>query len=126
MFPAGRDYIVPTNAKPITDSIASIYLIGIDEILRLLIDHRKDDGHPIIVILDCCRTENVSNKSPLGDVWAKVGAKSNIAILYSTAQGEEALDGYQGSNHSPFTSKYRTIWDYHRCGCGHTEWLSAA
>ena len=70
-------------------------LISIDKILGLLINHRKDDGYPIIVILDCYRTENASNKSPLG---AKVGAKFNIAILYSTAQGEEALDGHQGSN----------------------------
>ena len=102
IFSAGTDYIVPTDAENFSDHFFSQSLISIDEIIDFFVDNREGDK-PIVIILDCCRTEIKSRKPPIEETWAKAGARSNIAILYSTAQGEEALDSHARSDHSPFT-----------------------
>ena len=99
IFSAGRDFIVPTGARTKSPT-TSKYLLSINEILDLFVDNRRDNNMPIVFILDCCRKEVESKKPPVDEAWAKA---ANIAILYSTAQEEEALDSHASSDHSPFT-----------------------
>jgi len=86
------------------DFIAKKSFLALDEILGAIVNSHFSRKAPVIIILDCCRSniesgalENYSHK------FSK-GGPSNIFIMHATAQGDSALDGKIGDN-GAFTSK---------------------
>ena len=83
-----------------------------ETIIDTLLQYRKDSNHPIIVILDCCRSQikpdvpRHSGDNPLRGTSGQLGQGANIAILYSTAEGEVAMDESGEGDHSPYTKVF--------------------
>ena len=109
----GKIYLVPVEANP--DLPASLFkqnLLSLETIVSILLEYREDGNHPIIIILDCCRSEikpsapRRSDGDPLRGTSGQVGQGANIAILYSTAEGEVAMDESGEGNHSPYTKVF--------------------
>ena len=74
--------------------------------VEILTESRKSKELPIIIILDCCRSESQTGAifnegDSLQGTSVGIGREANIAILYSTAQGQVAMDGDEG--HSRYT-----------------------
>jgi len=104
---AGKNYLVPIDAKISNQTDVDLATIDMDLILRAM----ESDNRTNIVFLDACRDNPFAQKlaANLGTRSASVGrglAQSQAAvgtlIAYSTQPGNVALDG-QGRN-SPFTS----------------------
>ena len=77
-------------------------LLSLERMVGVFLESREAKELPIIVILDCCRTESKAGKGgSFQGTSLELGREANIAILYSTAQGQVAMDGL-GQN-SPYT-----------------------
>jgi hypothetical protein len=104
---AGKNYLVPVDAKISNQSDVDFATIDLDLILRAM----EADNRTNIVFLDACRDNPLAQKlaANLGTRSASVGrglaqAQAGVGTLiaYSTQPGNVALDG-QGRN-SPFAS----------------------
>jgi len=104
---AGKNYLVPIDAKISNQTDVDLATIDMDLILRAM----EADNRTNIVFLDACRDNPFAQKlaANLGTRSASVGrglaqaqAAVGTLIAYSTQPGNVALDG-QGRN-SPFTS----------------------
>jgi len=84
----------------------------LETIIDILLQYREDSNHPIIIILDCCRSQikpdapRRSDGDPLRGTSGQLGQGANIAILYSTAEGEVAMDESGEGDHSPYTKVF--------------------
>jgi len=98
----GKIYLVPIDACETSSNLAfREALLSVDTVIRIILGLRNNKKVPIIVILDCCRLKsNDDGNSFKGSV--DLGQETNIAILYSTAEGHVAVDGSNNSN-SPYT-----------------------
>ncbi len=104
---AGKNYLVPVDARISNQSDVDLATIDLDVILRAM----EADQRTNIVFLDACRDNPFAQKlaANMGTRSASVGrglaqAQAGVGTLiaYSTQPGNVALDG-QGRN-SPFTS----------------------
>jgi hypothetical protein len=104
---AGKNYLVPVDARITTQADVDFATIDLDLVLRAM----EADKRTNIVFLDACRDNPFAQKlaANMGTRSASVGrglAQANAGvgtlIAYSTQPGNVALDG-QGRN-SPFTS----------------------
>jgi len=108
-FADGNAYLCPVDASSkLYPLLASDMLLGVNKVIGTLIARREKDDKAIIFILDCCRSEFITTgdddlKNPLWATFKEVGTAANVAILYSTAQGQTALDRHRSSDHSPYT-----------------------
>ena len=81
--------------------------MSLEIVVAIAIEHRGDNKAPIIIILDCCRSKSWQGYDE-GDSFqgtsVEIGRQPNIAILYSTAEGQVAMDSGPGdSDNSPYT-----------------------
>jgi hypothetical protein len=104
---AGKNYLVPVDAKIASQADVDFATIDLDLVLRAM----EADNRTNIVFLDACRDNPLAQKlaANMGTRSASVGrglaqAQAGVGTLiaYSTQPGNVALDG-QGRN-SPFTS----------------------
>ena len=102
----GMVHLVPIDAEESSSKMAfKESLLSLERIVGIFLESRETKELPIIAILDCCRTENKAGAIFKGESFQgtslEFGREANIAILYSTAQGQVAMDG-SGQN-SPYT-----------------------
>ena len=101
-------HLVPIDAEESSSKMVfKEDLLSLERMVGIFLESREAKELPIIVILDCCRTESRAGAIFKGESFQfqgtslEVGREANIAILYSTAQGQVAMDGL-GQN-SPYT-----------------------
>ena len=72
-----------------------ITYIELDWLISMLVSHRSRDTVPIIVILDCCRTEVAVRKMQTdhANLVEGEGGPSNVFIMYATGSNHTASDG---------------------------------
>src|ERR1700684_3214831 len=93
----GKVYLIPVDVgESYSKVIFKQNLLSLETIVSILLEHREVKELPIIVILDCCRSEsNTVGNYDEGDsllASGEIGRQANIAILYSTAGGQVAMD----------------------------------
>ena len=103
----GANYLIPINgsASPLS-LIARESFVALDIILEGITKSRVPHKAPLIVILDCCRTEFMDREKEARYATFEVKnsniSRPNILVIYATAGDHIARDGDGGQN-SPFT-----------------------
>src|SRR5579859_1455350 len=89
-------YLIPIDSKNSKrpDRAKNSFVL-MDSVISQLTKHRRNINIPIIFVLDCCRIEIGNDRSVFGSASLGLGGfnnPTNIAILYSTANGYAASD----------------------------------
>src|SRR5579862_7746875 len=102
----GANYLIPMNGSDSPLSfIAKETFVALDTILEGITKSRVPHKAPLIVILDCCRTELIDRKKESRYTTFEVKnsiSRPNILVIYVIASDHVAQDGDEGQN-SPFT-----------------------
>ena len=110
----GSNYLIPiTGSDSPQLSIAKETFLSLDYILELVADSCIPHKVPLIVILDCCRTELIREKErqyAFIDTKRSRIDKPNTYIIYSTAGNQTAQDGTVGE-HGIFTERLLEFMD---------------
>jgi hypothetical protein len=94
----GQNFLVPIDGhSPEGPLIANKSYIQLDWLIDLIAKKRPRDV-PIIIIVDCCRTEIANDQSVPGDLIKTTATQSNVFIMYATPYGRIAKDGKNGRN----------------------------
>jgi hypothetical protein len=82
---------------PEDPSIAKQTYIQLDWLIGQIAKNRTRDI-PIIIVVDCCRTEIANDQSHHGDPIKTTVEQPNVFIMYATPNGRAAKDGMEGRN----------------------------
>ena len=104
----GKIHLIPIDAKETPSKITfKQKLLSLEIVVAIAIEHRRDNKTPITIILDDCRSKSwlaYDEGDSFQGTSVEIGRQSNIAILYSTAEGQVAIDSGPGdSDNSPYT-----------------------
>ena len=103
---AGKNYLVPVDISPRTETELKVLAISADDILDQMASADENSQRTNIMILDACRD------NPLSHTWTRSTGNKGLAgmsappgtlITFSTKPGFTSLDG-EGKN-SPYTSE---------------------
>lgn len=100
---AGENYLIPVDAKisqPSDLTENSLRLVDVMATLDAIQSRMR------IVVLDACRNNPFPTINDANRGLAIVDAPNGSIVGYSTAPGEEALDGSGSGNHSPYTDAF--------------------
>lgn len=110
----GADYLIPvTGFNSTSASIAIETFVALDYILDLIANCNVPYKGPLIVILDCCRTELMirGKVSQYTSIKANSNcSRPNTCIVYATSGNQVAQDG-TGSDHGVFTQRLLNFMD---------------
>ena len=107
MMLEGANYLISTTSldSPSLFTAKSTF-VALDNILEEIAHSRLPRKAPLIIILDCCRTELMTGRK--GSQYAGIETKnsncdrSNTCIIYATSGNQEAQDGSK-DDHGVFT-----------------------
>lgn len=103
---AGKNYLLPVDISPQTESELKVLAVSADDILDQMASADENSQRTNIMILDACRDNPLSRtwtRSSGGKGLAGMSAPPGTLITFSTKPGYTALDG-EGKN-SPYTSE---------------------
>lgn len=103
---AGKNYLLPVDISPQTETELKVLAVSADDILDQMASTDENSQRTNIMILDACRDNPLSRswtRSSGGKGLAGMSAPPGTLITFSTKPGFTALDG-EGQN-SPYTSE---------------------
>jgi hypothetical protein len=103
---SGRNYLLPVDISPQTETELKVLAVSADDILDQMASPDENSQRTNIMILDACRDNPLSRswtRSSGSKGLASMSAPSGTLITFSTKPGFTALDG-EGKN-SPYTSE---------------------
>lgn len=103
---AGKNYLLPVDISPQTETELKVLAVSADDILDQMASADENSQRTNIMILDACRDNPLSRswtRSSGGKGLAGMSAPPGTLITFSTKPGYTALDG-EGKN-SPYTSE---------------------
>ena len=92
----GKNYLIPVDGLDASNPFYAMETyIELGWLVKMLAQSRPTETVPIIIILDCCRTDaSVQEKEEnYSDVIKDEGNKANIFIVYATGSNSTSSDG---------------------------------
>ncbi|GAB3169308.1 caspase family protein [Telluribacter humicola] len=102
---AGKNYLIPVDITPQSESELKVLAVAADEVLDQM-NNENNTNRTNLMILDACRDNPLARswtRSTGGKGLANMGAPAGTLIAFSTRPGQTAQDG-DGSN-SPYTAE---------------------